>query len=164
MNKEVEDLFQELKKYADEDGYILQPDEDILEDLLIGLIENEKRYGYRACPCRLASGILADDKDIICPCDYRDPDIDEFGCCYCTLYVNEGWILQRKSHEPIPERRPVERIMRKEGKADMTMQEENENICVWRCTICGYLCARSEPPEVCPICRAKKERFEKFLL
>ena len=164
MNKEAEDLYQELKKYADEDDYILQPDEDILEDLLIGLIENEKRYGYRACPCRLASGVLADDMDIICPCDYRIPDIDEFGCCYCTLYVNEGWILQQKPHEPIPERRPVERILKNEGERDMTMQEENENICVWRCTMCGYLCARREPPEVCPICRAKKERFEKFLL
>jgi rubrerythrin len=34
---------------------------------------------------------------------------------------------------------------------------------VWRCKVCGYLCARDAPPEVCPICKAKKERFEKFL-
>ena len=34
---------------------------------------------------------------------------------------------------------------------------------VWRCKVCGYLCARDEPPEVCPICKAKKERFERFL-
>ena len=34
---------------------------------------------------------------------------------------------------------------------------------VWRCRVCGYLCARVEPPEVCPICKAKKERFERFL-
>jgi ferredoxin-thioredoxin reductase catalytic chain len=33
---------------------------------------------------------------------------------------------------------------------------------VWRCKVCGYLCAREEPPEVCPICKAKKERFERF--
>jgi len=34
---------------------------------------------------------------------------------------------------------------------------------IWRCKVCGYLCARDEPPAVCPICRARKERFEKFL-
>ncbi|TSA54952.1 MAG: ferredoxin:glutaredoxin reductase, partial [Dehalococcoidia bacterium] len=25
------------------------------------------------------------------------------------------------------------------------------------------LCARDGPPEICPICKAKKERFERFL-
>jgi ferredoxin-thioredoxin reductase catalytic chain len=34
---------------------------------------------------------------------------------------------------------------------------------VWRCRVCGYLCARDEPPELCPICKAKKERFERFM-
>jgi len=34
---------------------------------------------------------------------------------------------------------------------------------VWRCLVCGYLCGREEPPEVCPICKAKKERFERFM-
>jgi len=35
---------------------------------------------------------------------------------------------------------------------------------VWRCKVCGYLCARTEPPEVCPICKVGKERFELFPL
>jgi len=34
---------------------------------------------------------------------------------------------------------------------------------VWRCKVCGYLCARDSPPEVCPICKAKKDRFEVFI-
>ncbi|MGQ9465779.1 MAG: rubredoxin-like domain-containing protein [bacterium] len=34
---------------------------------------------------------------------------------------------------------------------------------VWRCKVCGYLCARNSPPEICPICKATKERFEKFI-
>jgi rubrerythrin len=28
--------------------------------------------------------------------------------------------------------------------------------------VCGYLCAREHPPGVCPICKAKRERFERF--
>jgi rubrerythrin len=33
---------------------------------------------------------------------------------------------------------------------------------VWRCVVCGYLCARELPPPICPICKAKKDRFELF--
>ncbi|MCJ7516180.1 MAG: ferredoxin:glutaredoxin reductase, partial [Dehalococcoidia bacterium] len=34
---------------------------------------------------------------------------------------------------------------------------------VWRCKVCGYLCARDAPPEICPICKATKDRFERFM-
>jgi ferredoxin-thioredoxin reductase catalytic chain len=34
---------------------------------------------------------------------------------------------------------------------------------VWRCKVCGYLCARNEPPGICPICGVTKERFEIFM-
>lgn len=33
----------------------------------------------------------------------------------------------------------------------------------WRYRVCGYLCARDGPPEVCPVCKAKKDRFERFI-
>jgi rubrerythrin len=33
---------------------------------------------------------------------------------------------------------------------------------VWRCKVCGYLCAREGPPDVCPICKVTKDRFERF--
>lgn len=48
------------------------------------LLINERRYGYRACPCRLASGAKEEDLDIICPCDYRDADLNEHGGC-CSI-------------------------------------------------------------------------------
>jgi rubrerythrin len=33
---------------------------------------------------------------------------------------------------------------------------------VWRCRVCGYLCARANPPETCPICKVSRDRFEPF--
>lgn len=33
---------------------------------------------------------------------------------------------------------------------------------IWRCKVCGYLCARESPPETCPICNVGRERFEEF--
>jgi len=52
------------------------------------------------------------------------------------------------------------------GKADSVLLKalaDSIKLPVWRCRVCGYLCAREQPPEVCPICKVKKDRFERFL-
>jgi ferredoxin-thioredoxin reductase catalytic subunit len=79
---ELEASYQKLKKQAEAGGYYLNPDVKFTRELVKGLLVNEKRYGYRACPCRLAAGQKAEDIDIICPCDYRDPDVSQYGACY----------------------------------------------------------------------------------
>ena len=95
-----------LKKEAESGGYFLNPDVDFTKNLVRGLLKNEQRYGYRACPCRLASGKKEEDLDIICPCIYRDPDVIDFGACYCALYVSEAVTRGKKLTAPVPERRP----------------------------------------------------------
>lgn len=74
---------------AKSSGYKLNPDPAFLRDLLEGLKTNEERYGYLSCPCRIATGKFKVDRDIICPCDYRNPDVQEFGACYCALFVRQ---------------------------------------------------------------------------
>lgn len=61
----------------------------------------------------------------------------------------------------IPERRP-EVVTVVAGKPDGAADKGPGEIRVWRCKVCGYLCARIEPPEVCPICKVPRERFEPF--
>ncbi len=80
--EEVEGRYDRLRKEAEAGGYHLNPDADFTRALVKGLLVNEKRYGYQACPCRLASGQKEDDLDIVCPCDYRDADVTEFDACY----------------------------------------------------------------------------------
>lgn len=80
--EEVDRLYDKLKKEAEAGGYHLNPDEDFTRALVKGLLINEKRYGYQACPCRLAAGKKEEDLDIVCPCDYRDADVVEFDACY----------------------------------------------------------------------------------
>ncbi len=31
----------------------------------------------------------------------------------------------------------------------------------WVCNVCGYIHVGDEPPETCPLCYAKKERFQR---
>lgn len=155
-------LYQRLKAEGEAAGYYLNPDVDFVLDLMDGLLSNEERYGYGSCPCRLADGIREADLDIICPCDYRDPDLDEWGACYCALYVAED-ILQGEREVPVvPERRGSA-----PGPAPARGDEElvgwtRNGMPIWRCKVCGYLCARERPPLKCPICKADRDRFERF--
>jgi len=80
--EEVDRLYDKLKKEAEAGGYHLNPDVEMTKALVKGLLTNEKRYGYQACPCRLAAGRKEEDLDIVCPCDYRDADVVEFNACY----------------------------------------------------------------------------------
>jgi ferredoxin-thioredoxin reductase catalytic subunit len=157
----VQKLYLRLDKEAEEAGYHLNPDIEHTKDLVRGLLINEKRYGYWACPCRLASGDKKEDLDIICPCDYRDQDVEEYGACYCGLYVSESVLQDEKSVESIPERRPPPEERKRTAQRPVTIS--SLPLPVWRCRVCGYLCAREEPPGVCPICKVKKERFERFI-
>jgi ferredoxin-thioredoxin reductase catalytic subunit len=162
-NKELDKIYNRLNKQAESAGYHLNPDIDFTKDLIKGLIINGKRYGYWACPCRLASGNKKEDLDIICPCDYRDVDLNEFNSCYCALYVSKGVVDSKIKLEPVPERRPTSEEIEKEDKKVTKKIEVELDKPVWRCKVCGYLCGRDEPPEVCPICKASKERFVRFM-
>ena len=193
--EEVERLYTRLDKEAESAGYHLNPNKEFTRGLIEGLLVNERRHGYWACPCRLASGKKSEDLDIICPCDYRDADLADYGTCYCALYVSQDVVDGKRKATRIPERRPPELsgasetppaetptqgtgsvpkpaqsaqsappASRKEGApASGLPNPTGLKYPIWRCKVCGYLCARDGPPEVCPICKAKKERFERFL-
>jgi len=158
----IQEAYEEIKKDAGAGGYSVNPDEEFARGLVSGLMVNEQRYGYRSCPCRLAGGNMDEDVDIICPCDYRDQDVVEFGACYCALYVSRDVLDGKRQLTSIPERRPP-RPLRKKGYSAGPAGPLQVPLPVWRCKVCGYLCARDGPPEVCPICKARKERFERFL-
>jgi len=161
-NKQINELAEQLNTDAKSAGYHLNPDAEFTRDLARGLLANVDRYGYQSCPCRLASGDKADDLDIICPCDYRDADIDEYGSCYCALYVSQEIVDGKRQAEPIPERRPSKEQHDTPKQVGKPATSELAYP-VWRCSVCGYLCARDEPPQVCPICKADKERFQRFM-
>jgi len=110
VRTEVDDLYDMLKKGQEAKGYYFNRDRERTFDLLRGLLTNKDRHGYMACPCRLASGTRDKDRDIICPCIYRKPDVDEFGACYCQLYVNQSWNRGEIDHVQVPERRPSDKF------------------------------------------------------
>ena len=78
----AEQLYEMLRKVQEPKGYLFSRDRKKVFDLLDGLLINRERYGYMSCPCRLASGNRDWDRDIICPCIYREEDVRQYGRCY----------------------------------------------------------------------------------
>jgi len=103
-------LYETLKKINEPKGYFFNRDKALVFDLLDGLLINKERYGYMSCPCRLAANDRQTDSDIICPCAYREQDIEEYGSCYCNLYVSGTWNETDAPHPYIPERRPPRKV------------------------------------------------------
>lgn len=103
-------LYEMLRKVQEPKGYYFNDDHERVMDLMEALLINKERYGYMACPCRLASGDKEHDRDIICPCVYREPDVAEYGSCYCNLYVSKEWNEGSIERQYVPERRPPEKL------------------------------------------------------
>lgn len=104
------ELYEKLKKMQEPKGYYFSNNHERVMELMEALLVNKERYGYMVCPCRLAAGDRDNDRDIICPCDYREPDVAEFGSCYCNLYVSREWNDGSIDQEYVPERRPPEKM------------------------------------------------------
>ena len=179
---DLENFYKKIKAESEGSGYFINPDIETTLMLIDGLLVNQKRYGYLGCPCRLSAKDKSKDLDIICPCNYRDDDVSEFGSCYCALYVSKEISLGLKDATSVPERRAPSGYL--ESKVDLLSEksEEVENRIesiesieskfiqfsdlkypIYRCQVCGYLCAKDLPPAICPICKADKERFERFI-
>ena len=176
----LDQVRQRAESDAKSNGYQLNPDPTFLKDLLEGLKTNEERFGYPSCPCRIATGRFEADRDIICPCDYRDPDVEGFGACYCALFVRRDVYEGKTPLQSVPERRPPEKQARAiavaTGASDIKPEavpvakeqpkklEGEGKMKFWYCKQCGYVVFREEPPYICPICKAKREMFAEIKL
>lgn len=103
--RSVADTEKYVSKVASHRGWMLNRDEELVGFLVEGLTMNWNRYGYYNCPCRLSRGDKSFDRDIICPCVYAQPDIEEYGHCYCGLYLSREYYAANKPVASIPERR-----------------------------------------------------------
>jgi len=107
----IETYRETLKKHAAARGLTMNPEEATVRPLLEGLLANGERYHLRTCPCRPAAGDIAKDRDIVCPCVYAEVDVEEYGACYCWLFVSQEWIAGAIPHQRVPERRPPEKTL-----------------------------------------------------
>jgi len=80
------EIKKEMKEYAEKEGFKLNSNKKIVDNLMKGLVVNKKKYGELYCPCRVITGDKKEDKKIICPCVYHKKEIKDYGKCLCGLF------------------------------------------------------------------------------
>ncbi len=86
LSTDIEKILKEYEDYANKNGFKLNQNSEVLKRIVKGLLENEKKYGKRYCPCRRVSGHLEEDQKNICPCIYHLQELEKNGQCLCGLF------------------------------------------------------------------------------
>jgi ferredoxin-thioredoxin reductase catalytic subunit len=98
-----EDATTYVRQVARRRGWVMNNDTSLTGTILDGLAARSQEWGRPFCPCRDLEGSADANTDIVCPCHYAQADIDEFGQCYCGLFLAVG--KDQKEVSSIPERR-----------------------------------------------------------
>ncbi|MHC4598565.1 MAG: ferredoxin-thioredoxin reductase catalytic domain-containing protein [Planctomycetota bacterium] len=153
----IQDEVRSIREQAAKGGYQLHPDGDFVDQLIEGILTNRDRYGYEACPCRLATGVREKDLPIVCPCDFRDADLADFDACYCALYVADAF---RGDDNPVvPDRWDPDATPETAKAAGPAPAGTFTTVTAQVCQVCGYVALKDEPPRKCPVCGVSHERF-----
>ncbi|TFG58980.1 MAG: ferredoxin:thioredoxin reductase [Spirochaetales bacterium] len=110
LKKTTETTRNFVEAVAKHQGWKLNSDREFLDSIITGLTATYNNYGYFRCPCRDSWGTREKDADIVCPCEYCRPDMQEYGHCYCGLFLTADFAAGGKPPSSIPERRPENRF------------------------------------------------------
>jgi len=86
----LDELEKVSRDYAQSKGFLLQPNKEIRQAILNGLLMREQRFGKRYCPCRVITKDEAENNRIVCPCAYHEDEIKKDGSCKCKLFLRKG--------------------------------------------------------------------------
>ena len=87
MKKEIEETIEKYQKYAKKNGFQLNPDKEVVKNIIEILLKKEETLGKRYCPCRRLTEDKEKNKEIICPCKFHLNEIKNDGHCHCFLFV-----------------------------------------------------------------------------
>ncbi len=111
-----EKFVEHLERVAERFGWKLNRDMELVVEFAKGLLKNKERYGFAYCPCRFPIGDEEVDRRIICPCVYaRESDVEEFGRCYCGLFVSKEVYDGLKEYPDVVPDRHMEFILKRKS-------------------------------------------------
>jgi ferredoxin-thioredoxin reductase catalytic chain len=86
MNREK--LKKAWEMFTEKNYFMLNPDDNHVDMVVKGVLENEKKFGLKLCPCRLRDGSRNTDLELICPCNFKIQEKwKNKGECWCGLFV-----------------------------------------------------------------------------
>ncbi len=94
-----ERLHKMVQQWPKVSGYHLNPDAEIVDGIVGGLVRSVMKYGYPFCPCRDLTGDFEKDRSNICPCKWHHAEVRSDGYCKCVLYVGDQYTPE-KAYQP----------------------------------------------------------------
>lgn len=89
MNKR--EVLKAFEGFCRENEFELNPDKAHVGACIDGILENEKKYGFKYCPCRIQTGDFAKDIELLCPCNFTIQEkYKNQGECWCGLFTKKG--------------------------------------------------------------------------
>lgn len=76
------------ERFTEKNDFVLNPDKEHVDMVIDGVLENEKLYGLKLCPCRLRDETREGDLKLLCPCNFKIQETwKDKGMCWCGLFV-----------------------------------------------------------------------------
>jgi ferredoxin-thioredoxin reductase catalytic chain len=82
-----EEILKAWKDFTENNDFAINPDTKHVDMLVEGVLQNEKKYGLKLCPCRIRDGTRQRDLELICPCNFKIQDVWKTkNMCWCGLF------------------------------------------------------------------------------
>ena len=86
LNKQ--EILKAFAIFCEGNEFELNSDKPHVEACIDGILENEKKYGLKYCPCRIITGDLNKDMELICPCNFTTQEkYKTKNECWCGLFI-----------------------------------------------------------------------------
>ncbi len=100
FRKELEKTRKFVEKVHRELGFVPNPDNDLNENVIMGLARNKIIYGKRYCPCFMVKGKTPQERKTeenrVCPCrPALEKEIPEQGHCHCGIFCTPEYVGQQ---------------------------------------------------------------------
>lgn len=81
--------FNRLKKIAEENGFVFNPDPERVKKVIGLMSDNFDLVEEWVCPCKQQFKPPQKGKDTLCPCPEWIDEIKDIGHCYCKLFFSK---------------------------------------------------------------------------
>jgi ferredoxin-thioredoxin reductase catalytic subunit len=88
--KAYADNYKRLKRICEKKGYIFNPNQDWVDQVVRLMTNNQKEHGKYFCPCKQHYPIDI-KSDVVCPCSSLDEEVTADGCCHCRLFCSKDF-------------------------------------------------------------------------
>jgi ferredoxin-thioredoxin reductase catalytic subunit len=85
-----ESLERVWERFCEKNEFKLNSNKEHVKALIKGVLENEKTFNLKLCPCRIRNGTKERDLELLCPCNFFTQSTwKEKGECWCGLFVKK---------------------------------------------------------------------------